>query len=241
MKELIDCAMKRAPCDLVVRNAEIFNVFTGETESGDIAVKDGVIVGIGKGYAGAREYDGAGMVWLPGLIDSHIHVESSMLAPEEFARLAVAHGTSGIVADSHELVNVCGVEGAEYLVRAFSALNAGGVRPLDLYLQLPSCVPATPFETSGARLGARETREELARGAFFGLGEMMNYPAVIAGEREALAKLSAAKEAGNMVDLDSSPTKLIEVVRIGKQLLMTRGALTTFSIANDIAKYFARQ
>ena len=200
MKELIDCAMKRAACDLVVRGARIFNVFTGETETGDIAVKNGKIVGIGRDYKAAREYDGSGMVWLPAFYDAHIHVESSMLTPEEFARLACAHGTAGIIADPHELVNVCGVEGAEYLYKAFSRLDADGVRPLDVFMQLPSCVPATPFETSGALLGARETEEELAREEFFGLGEMMNYPAVLAGEGETLAKLEAAAEKGKPVD-----------------------------------------
>ena len=200
LKTLIDCAMKRAKCDLVIRNARIFNVFTGEIEQGEIAVKEGVIVGIGTGYAGEREYDGAGMIFLPGLLDAHIHVESSMLTPEEFARLAVAHGTSGIIADPHELVNVCGVEGAEYLKKAFDRLQCGGVCPLDVFMQLPSCVPATPFETSGASLDARATREEIVREEFFGLGEMMNYPAVIAGEEETIAKLAAAEEAGKIAD-----------------------------------------
>lgn len=200
MKEMIDCAMKRKPCDLVIRNAQIFNVFTGETETGEIAVKDGLIAGIGKGYDAAREYDGAGMIFLPGLIDAHIHVESSMLSPEQFACLAVPHGTTGIIADPHEIVNVCGVEGAEYMEKAFSRLRADGVNPLDVYLQLPSCVPATPFETAGATLDARVTREELARGMFFGLGEMMNYPAVIAGDEEILAKTEAARDAGKIAD-----------------------------------------
>ena len=106
MKQLIDCAMKREPCDLVIKNARILNVFTGETEEGEIAVRDGIIVGIGEGYSAREVYDGAGMIFLPGLIDAHIHVESTMLTPEEFARLAVPHGTSGIDADPHELVNV---------------------------------------------------------------------------------------------------------------------------------------
>ena len=192
--------MRREECDLAIKNARIFNVFTGETEAGEIAVKDGVIVGIGQGYRAARTYDGAGMIFLPGLLDAHIHVESSMLSPEEFARLAVARGTTGIVADPHELDNVCGIEGAEYLAEAFSRLRCEGGSPLDVYMQLPSCVPATPFETSGASLDGRATREELGRPLFFGLGEMMNYPAVIAGEEEALSKLAAAREAGKIAD-----------------------------------------
>ena len=197
MKQLIDCAMKREPCDLVIKNARILNVFTGETEEGEIAVRDGIIVGIGEGYSAREVYDGAGMIFLPGLIDAHIHVESTMLTPEEFARLAVPHGTSGIVADPHELVNVCGIAGAEYLMEAFARLSPS---PLDVYTQLPSCVPATPFETSGASLDAAETERQLARDAFFGLGEMMNYVGVIAGEKEVLGKLKAAKSRSKIVD-----------------------------------------
>ena len=197
MKQLIDCAMKREPCDLVIQNARILNVFTGETEEGEIAVRDGIIVGIGEGYSAREVYDGAGMIFLPGLIDAHIHVESTMLTPEEFARLTVSHGTSGIVADPHELVNVCGIAGAEYLMEAFARLSPS---PLDVYTQLPSCVPATPFETSGASLDAAETRLQLARDAFFGLGEMMNYVGVIAGEKEVLGKLKAAKSLSKIVD-----------------------------------------
>ena len=189
--------MKREPCDLVIKNARILNVFTGETEQGEIAVRDGIIVGIGEGYSAREVYDGAGMIFLPGLIDAHIHVESTMLTPEEFARLTVPHGTSGIVADPHELVNVCGIAGAEYLMEAFARLSPS---PLDVYMQLPSCVPATPFETSGASLDAAETRLQLARDAFFGLGEMMNYVGVIAGEKEVLGKLKAAKSLSKIVD-----------------------------------------
>ena len=189
--------MKREPCDLVIQNARILNVFTGETEEGEIAVRDGIIVGIGEGYSAREVYDGAGMIFLPGLIDAHIHVESTMLTPEEFARLTVPHGTSGIVADPHELVNVCGIAGAEYLMEAFARLSPS---PLDVYVQLPSCVPATPFETSGASLDAAETRLQLARDAFFGLGEMMNYVGVIAGEKEVLGKLKAAKSLSKIVD-----------------------------------------
>ena len=200
LKGRIDCAMKRTECDLVIRGGSVFNVFTGETERADVAVKDGVIVGVGTGYSAREEYDAAGTVLLPGFLDAHIHVESTMLTPEEFARLAVPHGTSGIVADPHELVNVCGVEGAEYVAEAFSRLRAGNTRPLDVWLQLPSCVPATPFETSGAVLDARATAEELERPLFFGLGEMMNYPGVIAGDGETLRKLEAALACGKIAD-----------------------------------------
>lgn len=192
--------MKRTQCDLVIKNAAIFNVFTGSLEEGDLAIADGKIVGIGRGYPARREYDGTGLIALPGFIDSHIHFESSTLSPEAFAALSVAHGTSVVVADPHELTNVCGVEGAEYIGEAVSRLRIEGVCPLEVKLQLPSCVPATPFETSGATLSGRETAHEIVRENFFGLGEMMAYPAVVAGEEDTLRKIAAAQEAGKVVD-----------------------------------------
>lgn len=200
MKHLIDCAAKREPCDLVIIGAKIFNVFTGEFESGDIAIKSGKIVGIGSDYESETYYRAEGLIALPGFLDAHVHVESSTLSPEEFASLACAHGTTGIVADPHEIVNVCGIAGAEYIAEAFSRLKMGETNPLDVYLQLPSCVPATPFETSGAVINAAETGREIARPLFHGLGEMMNYPAVIAGEEETLKKLEATHAVGKAID-----------------------------------------
>lgn len=200
MKHLIDSAMRREKCDLVVKNAKIFNVFTGRIEEGEIAVKNGVIVGIGGGYEAERQYDAKGLYALPAFIDSHIHVESSLLSPEEFAAHSVAHGTSTIVADPHEIVNVCGIDGAEYISEAFRRLELGGVQPLGVCLQLPSCVPATPFETSGAVIDGTETGYEIKRDLFYGLGEMMNYPAVIAADEDNLKKLCATREAGKIID-----------------------------------------
>ncbi len=200
MKQLIDCAMKREQCDLVIKGVRILNVFTGETEEAEIAVKGGRIAALGKGYVGKKVYDGSGLFVLPGLMDAHIHVESSLLSPEAFARLAVAHGTTGIVADPHELVNVCGIAGAEYVKEAFSRIRKEGIEPLDVFLQLPSCVPATPFETSGAVLNGTETAHEMGRPLFHGLGEMMNYPGVLAADEDTLKKIEAAHEAGKVVD-----------------------------------------
>ena len=207
MKQLIDCAMKREQCDLVIKGARILNVFTGDVEEAEIAVKGGAIAALGKGYEGKEVYDGSGLIVLPGLMDAHIHVESSLLSPEAFARLAVAHGTTGIVADPHELVNVCGIAGAEYVKEAFSRIRKAfsrirkeGVEPLDVFLQLPSCVPATPFETSGAVLNGTETAHEIKRPLFHGLGEMMNYPGVLSADGDTLKKIEAAHEAGKVVD-----------------------------------------
>ena len=200
MKDFIDCAMKREQCDLVIKGARILNVFTGDVEEAEIAVKGGAIAALGKGYEGKEVYDGSGLIVLPGLMDAHIHVESSLLSPEAFARLAVAHGTTGIVADPHELVNVCGIAGAEYVKEAFSRIRKEGVEPLDVFLQLPSCVPATPFETSGAVLNGTETAHEIKRPLFHGLGEMMNYPGVLSADEDTLKKIEAAHEAGKVVD-----------------------------------------
>ena len=200
MKSLIDAALKREKCDLVIRGAKVFNVFTGETEEGEIAVKDGVIVGIGSGYEGAEVYEADGAYALPSFIDAHIHVESSMLSPEEFALLSVRHGTGVIVADPHEIVNVCGIAGAEYMKEAFARIVHVGVNPLEVCMQLPSCVPASPFETSGAVIDGRETEQELARELFYGLGEFMNYPAVLSADGDALQKLAAAKAQNKIVD-----------------------------------------
>lgn len=200
MKSLIDAALKREKCDLVIRGAKVFNVFTGETEEGEIAVKDGVIVGIGSGYEGAEVYEADGAYALPSFIDAHIHVESSMLSPEEFALLSVSRGTGVIVADPHEIVNVCGIAGAEYMKEAFARIVHRGVNPLEVCMQLPSCVPASPFETSGAVIDGRETERELARELFYGLGEFMNYPAVLSADGDALRKLEAAKAQNKIID-----------------------------------------
>ena len=193
IRHLIDVAAGREKADLVLKNGSYVNVFSGTIEKGDIAIAAGKIVGVGE-YSGRENVDIAGMVALPGLIDGHVHIESSQLTPEEFARLIVPRGTTCVIADPHEIVNVCGMAGVEYMARAAEGL------PLDVKIQLPSCVPATPFETSGATLGAREIAENIPRKEIFGLGEFMNYPGVIGADAEALGKLCAAAACGKIVD-----------------------------------------
>ena len=175
--------MGREKCDLVIKNVNIFNVFTGETALGAVGIADGRIVGFGN-LAGKREYDGGGKYLLPSFLDAHIHIESSLLSPEAFAVLAVRNGTGTVIADPHEIVNVCGVAGAEYLWEALGRLSVDGVQPLGIKMQLPSCVPATPFETSGAAINGRETEAELSRELFHGLGEMMNFPGVLQADED---------------------------------------------------------
>ncbi len=191
--------MGREKCDLVIKNVNIFNVFTGETALGAVGIADGRIVGFGN-LAGKREYDGGGKYLLPSFLDAHIHIESSLLSPEAFAVLAVRNGTGTVIADPHEIVNVCGVAGAEYLWEALGRLSVDGVQPLGIKMQLPSCVPATPFETSGAAINGRETEAELSRELFHGLGEMMNFPGVLQADEDVLRKLQAAEKYGKIVD-----------------------------------------
>ena len=193
MKRLADAAAGRIKCDVVIKNARYLDVFNAELRTGDIAVCGGKIVGIGS-YNGMEEYDFCGKVVVPGLIDSHMHIESTQLCPEEFAALAVPRGTTVVIADPHEIVNVCGLAGADYIRRAAART------PLEVKLMLPSCVPATPFETSGAVIDADATARALKGGKFFGLGEMMNYPAVAAGDEEVLRKIAAAGAAGKLTD-----------------------------------------
>lgn len=204
MKNLIDCAMKRKKADLVISNVKIFNVFTGELSEGEIAIAEGRVAGIGTGFEAERYFDGKGCIALPAFMDAHIHIESSMLSPEAWAALAVPRGTSAIIADPHEIVNVCGIPGAEYMKEAFSRLSLRqgerSICPLDVYLQLPSCVPATPFETSGATIDGRETAAELSRELFFGLGEMMNFPAVLQADEDVLRKIESAHDKRKPVD-----------------------------------------
>lgn len=193
LKGLIDTASGREEADLVIKNVRIVDVFSGEIRPGNIAVKDGLIAGVGD-YSGRTEIDGEGRYASPGLIDGHIHIESSYLCPEELGRLLVPHGGTTIIADPHEIVNVCGLTGLDYMMRA-----AKGTA-LDIRFMLPSCVPATPFEHSGAVIGAKEMDEPIKREDILGLGEFMDFPAVIAGNDAALDKLMVAKSAGKLID-----------------------------------------
>ena len=193
IKQCIDAAANRVKADIVLRNASYVNVFTGRIEEGDIAIVGDRIVGVGK-YEGKEEYDVKGLTVLPGYIDGHVHIESSQLSPEEFASLIVPRGTTTIIADPHEITNVCGMDGVDYIIRASKNI------PLDVRVQLPSCVPATPFETSGAILSGKDVEEHICDDGVFGLGEFMNYPGVINADPDVIRKLEAAHRAGKIID-----------------------------------------
>ncbi|MDD6771691.1 MAG: adenine deaminase [Inconstantimicrobium porci] len=193
LKKLIDVSAGRIPADVVIKNCKVIDVYSGTVSEGDIAISDDLIAGVGK-YHGNKEVDGCGRYAAPGFIDSHIHIESSYVSPEELGRLIVPHGTTTIIADPHEIANVCGFRGIDYMV------NAAKGTALDIKMMLPSCVPATPFEHSGAVISSEDMKEPLRTGKLHGLGEFMNFPGVVGADDEVLNKLLAAKNEDRVID-----------------------------------------
>lgn len=179
--------------DLVFKGGKIINVFTECLEEADVAVCGDRIVGIGS-YEGKREIDCRGQYLAPGFLDGHIHLESSMLQPWEFARTVIPHGTVGVVADPHEIANVCGKDGIDYMRKAAKGL------PMDIYFALSSCVPAAPLDESGACLDAEDLQPYYDDPRVVALAEMMNYTGTLEEEPEVLAKIRGAKKAGRVVD-----------------------------------------
>ena len=192
-KHVIDVAAGREPADLVLKNASYMNVFTGDISTADIAVTEGLIAGIGS-YFGKSERNCAGKIVLPGLMDAHIHLESSLVAPAEFAKAVLPHGTTTVVTDPHEIANVMGTNGIEYMLQATANL------PVDVQFMLPSCVPATPLDESGAVLEKKDLDRFYGHPRVRGLAEMMNFVGVLAGDEDILEKLAAAQLAGGRID-----------------------------------------
>ena len=184
-QQLMNVAMGRERADLVLKNAVYVNVFTNELSQGDIAVKNGVIAGIGH-YDGVEELDMQGKIVAPGLIDAHIHLESSLVAPSEFVKAVLPHGTATVITDPHEIANVLGTDGIDYMIQATEGL------PVEVRFMLPSCVPATPLDESGARLDYQAIDPFYDYDRVQGLAEMMNYTGVIQGDTEVLQKIAAA-------------------------------------------------
>ena len=174
-KDVLDAARGIAPADAVFKNASIFNPFTCTWDEGTLAVKDGIILGTGD-YRGKKEYNVTGKYIVPGLIDAHVHIESSLLTPREYARLVAQHGTATVIADPHEIANVAGVAGIEFMLSQRRGL------PVDIRYMLPSCVPATSLDTGGATLDAVDLTLFKDRDGVLGLGEMMNLPGVLDGD-----------------------------------------------------------
>lgn len=171
---------------MVLKNCQVVNVLNGQIEEGDIAIENGLIVGVGS-YQGKLELDMEHQYVCPGFIDGHVHIESSLLTPSQFSKLVMPLGTTTVVADPHEIANVCGIAGIEYM------LNASADIPMDVYIMLPSCVPSTEFEVAGATLLARDLKALIDHKRVLGLGEMMNYPGVIQGNAMVHDKLDMMK------------------------------------------------
>ena len=193
LKEIITAARGDAPADLLLVNAKIINVFSGRVVDGSIAVKQGYIVGFGD-YDAAETVDLKGRFVAPGFIDSHLHIESSMACVTEFARAVAPCGTTTVVADPHEIANVLGTAGIDYMLQ-----SAEG-QPMDCLFALPSCVPATEMETAGARLTARDLAPYMNHPRIVALAEMMNYPGVIFTDAEVMAKLALARSHHRTMD-----------------------------------------
>ncbi|WP_418546073.1 adenine deaminase [Ruminococcus bromii] len=192
-QRIIAVAAGREKADLVLKNAKYLNVFSNEFLCGDIAVANGLIAGVGK-YDGKTEIDVSGKLVLPGFIDAHIHLESSMVTPAEFAKAVVAHGTTTVITDPHEITNVMGIDGVEYMIQASQNL------PIDVHFMMPSCVPATEIDESGAELDCKDIDLYLDNKKVLGLAEMMNYVGVINGDRNVLSKIVTSQAHHKKID-----------------------------------------
>jgi adenine deaminase len=194
-KDLIDAARGAVPCDLNLANCSLVDLLRGEVRRGaTVSIYRGCVVGIDDGLRAERTRDLKGMYLAPGLVDSHVHIESSMLTPPEYARIVAPRGTTAVVADPHEIANVMGYEGMRYMLSASEGL------PLDVYLMVPSCVPATGFDTAGAALYASDMYPFLREPRVLGLGEVMNYPGVLYKDQQLLDKIAIFREAARPVD-----------------------------------------
>jgi adenine deaminase len=193
LNETIKAANGEKPFDLLLTNCQIINVFSGEVVSGAMAISDGMIVGFGQ-YEAKNVVDLNGRYVSPGFIDGHVHIESSMACISEFVQAVVVQGTTTVAADPHEIANVLGASGIEYM------LQSAEQQPMNIYFTLPSCVPATDMETAGARLTAEDLRPFLNNQRIIALAEMMNFPGVLNRDPDVLAKISAARQQKKPVD-----------------------------------------
>lgn len=192
-QRIVSVAAGREPAELVLKNATYLNVFSNELCQGDIAIVGGLIAGMGQ-YNGLEEVDVSGKIVIPGLIDAHIHLESALVSPAEFARAVLPHGTTTVIADPHEIANVMGTDGIEYMLEATEGL------PIDVHFMLPACVPATPLDESGARLDYRAIDSFYAHPRVLGLAEMMNYEGIVSGDSDVIEKIIASQAHHKKID-----------------------------------------
>lgn len=193
-QHVVEVAAGRKKADLVLKNATYVNVFCNELSHGDIAVAGGLIAGMGESYHGEVEVDVGGKLVLPGFVDAHIHLESSLVSPTEFAKAVLPHGTTTVITDPHEIANVMGTDGIEYILQATEGL------PVDVRVMLPSCVPATPLDESGAVLDYRAIDSFYEHNRVEGLAEMMNFVGVVGADQEVLSKIVASQAHHKKID-----------------------------------------
>lgn len=180
---------------VLLKGGKVVNVFTGEIYEANVAIHKGIIAGVGDYYKeGEHVYPLEDLYLIPGLVDAHIHIESSLLSPSEFARAVLPHGTTSVIWDPHEIANVMGIDGVRYV------LEASGTIPLDIFITASSCVPATPFETAGATIRPGDIKEMVGWERVVGLAEMMNIPGVLNGSDKELEKIAIVKEARKRID-----------------------------------------
>ena len=194
MSNIINVARGLEKADLVIKNANIVNVLSEEIHKGDIAICDGVIAGISENYSGEKEIDINGAYVTPSFIDGHVHLESTMMLPKEFVKTVLPAGTTTIIIDPHEISNVLGLHGISFMHEAVKDL------PMNVYTMLPSCVPATPFETSGFDLNSYDLSLLIDKPWVLGIAEMMNFPGVLNHDKNVMAKLELAKSRGKRID-----------------------------------------
>lgn len=192
-KKLIDVAAGRDKAELVFKNVKYLNVFTNRFVTADVAITSGYVAGIGD-YNGENEIDCTGRYLVPGFIDSHIHLESSIVSPKTFSRVVSAHGTTAVVTDPHEITNVLGADGIEYMLKATENL------PIDVFFVIPSCVPASPFDENGAVINHLDTEKYMDNPRVLGLAEMMNFPGTVGGDGEIIKMILSAENSGKVTD-----------------------------------------
>lgn len=195
LRDIIDAATGKSPCDVNYSNCTVVDVLSGQfLDHATVSVKNGYVAGIGDGLDARETIDLNGMMLAPGLIDAHVHIESSLLTPAEYAKVVVPRGTTTVVADPHEIANVMGYDGMRYM------LNVSQNIPLDVYFMVPSCVPATDFDTAGASLYASDMHQFLHEPRILGLGEVMNYPGVLMQNPQLMDKIALFKSSGRPID-----------------------------------------
>ncbi len=241
LEDIIKTAKGEENADLIIKNAQIINVLSEEIYKADVAIKNGIIAGVGTGYKGIREIDANGKYLSPSFIDGHVHIESSMLLPSEFAKMVVPTGTTTVVADPHEISNIIGLHGISFMREASKNL------PLDIYMMLPSCVPASPYETSGFELNSYDLSLLIDSPWILGIAEMMNFPGVINMDKEVLSKIKLGIEKRKRIDGHApylsgkdlcayiaagitsdhectNPAEAIEKLRLGMYLMIREGS-----------------